>query len=232
MKDWVTPHSDGRIKRYRISTTGRHALKRFLAEEEALRAGMSEEANRFAAQHGELATRTDWDGHGTRRRVRYNAAESSFLSLARRRYKTREPFLSSDLQAAGERSREDFQLAQLGPRVAQNWDRSLTAGGHSDCVSSGRGGGSEAARKRIAEALSDLAPGLGDVVLRLCCFHEGIESTERRMGLSARSGKIVLRIALFRLKKHYDSGSGNWYPLIDKVRDCERTPNRLVASGA
>jgi hypothetical protein len=78
LKDWVTLHSDGRIKRYRISTTGRHALKRFLAEEEALRAGMSEEANPFAAQHGELATRTDWDGHGTRRRVRYNATESSF----------------------------------------------------------------------------------------------------------------------------------------------------------
>jgi hypothetical protein len=169
LKDWVTLHSDGRIKRYRISTTGRHASKRFLAEDEALRAGMSEEANPFAAQHGELAMRTDWDGHGTRLRVRYNATESSFLSLARRRYKTREPFLSSDLVAAGERSREDFQLAQLGPRVAQNWDRFLTAGGHSDCVSSGRGGGSEAVRKRIAEALSDLGPGLGDVVLLFPC---------------------------------------------------------------
>ena len=149
MKDWVALHSDEGIKRYRISTTGRHALKLLLTEDEALRAGISEEANPFAAQHGELAMRTYWDGHGTRCRVRYNATESSFLSWTRRRRLTGKPFLSSDLVAASERSREDFLLAQLVPRLAQNWNRFLTVGGHSDCESCGRGGGSEAARKRI-----------------------------------------------------------------------------------
>ena len=63
-------------------------------------------------------------------------------------------------------------------------------------------------------ALADLGPGLGDVVLRCCCFLEGMEAVERRMGWSARSGKIVLRIALLRLRQHYDEEHGNWSPLI------------------
>ena len=46
----------------------------------------------------------------------------------------------------------------------------------------------------VAAALRDLGPGLGDVALRVCCFLEGIEAAEQRMGWAARSGKIVLRI--------------------------------------
>jgi hypothetical protein len=50
------------------------------------------------------------------------------------------------------------------------------------------------------------------VVLRVCCFLEGIETTERRMGWAARSGKIVLRIALQRLQRHYEERAGR--PMI------------------
>ena len=52
-------------------------------------------------------------------------------------------------------------------------------------------------------ALYNLGPGLGDVVLRTCCNLEGLEAAERRMGWAARSGKVVLRIALERHKRHY-----------------------------
>ena len=45
--------------------------------------------------------------------------------------------------------------------------------------------------------------GLGDVALRVCCFLEGIEAAEQHLGWAARSGKIVLRIALQRLVGHY-----------------------------
>ncbi|GAA6160881.1 hypothetical protein NBRC116589_30550 [Ruegeria sp. HU-ET01832] len=67
------------------------------------------------------------------------------------------------------------------------------------------GRGSSDARDRVERALSDLGPGLSDVALRCCCYLEGLELAEKRMGWSARSGKIVLQIALQRLKRHYES---------------------------
>jgi len=53
--------------------------------------------------------------------------------------------------------------------------------------------------------LRTLGPGLGDVALRVCCFLEGLESAEKHFDWSARSGKIVLRIALQRLVQFYES---------------------------
>ena len=60
-----------------------------------------------------------------------------------------------------------------------------------------------AARDRVSAALAVVGPGLADAVLRVCCFLEGLEACERRMGWSARSGKVVLKIALQRLAVHY-----------------------------
>ncbi len=97
----------------------------------------------------------------------------------------------------------------LGFSVGQ----AILTGGDRGGFRPGVGGGPDGARDRVASALRDLGPGLGDVVLRCCCFLEGMEQAEKRMGWSARSGKIVLKIALQRLKRHYD-GLGNNAGLI------------------
>ncbi|MFT6452542.1 MAG: hypothetical protein ACJA06_002044 [Halocynthiibacter sp.] len=143
------------------------------------------------------------------KRVRYNVAESSVQTLSRRRDRDGTPFLSPDLVAAAERLREDFELAQMGPNVAQNWDHFLTGGTDGVSVSKDAPRGPADARDRVAKALADLGPGLGDVALRCCCFLEGMEAAEKRMGWSARSGKIVLRISLQRLKRHYELHGGS-----------------------
>ena len=213
LKDWISVTAEGRITRYRITSAGRMALKRMLAEEEAIRVGMGEAADPFSEQHRDWAKRNVSTDKNKRRGIRYNAAESPLSALSRRKDRDGKPFLSPDLVAAGERLREDFELAQMGPRVTQNWERFLSGGARGD-FSAGETGGSVEARNRVAAALKDLGPGLGDVVLRCCCFLEGMESVENRMGWSARSGKIVLRIALLRLKTHYDEENGNWSPLI------------------
>ncbi len=214
LKDWISCRKAGRIASYELSATGRSALKRMLEEEEAGRPGMAEAPMPFAAQHGDWEMRA-LPGSDGKARVRYNLAESPVAVLGRRRDKDGKPFLEPDLVSAAERLREDFELAQMGPRVAQNWERFLTAGDrgnfHSD---SGGAEGPRAARDRVALALRDLGPGLGDVALRVCCFLEGIEAAERRMGWAARSGKIVLRIALQRLRRHYDETYGRSGPLI------------------
>ena len=56
--------------------------------------------------------------------------------------------------------------------------------------------------------LDDLGVGLAEVAVRCCCFDQGLEKTDQITGWSARSGKIVLRIALQRLKRYYDKLNG------------------------
>jgi hypothetical protein len=208
LNDWIACDAPGRVSRYRITPVGRAALKRILAEEEG---GAYGDQHRDTEEREEKAE----DGRPTGRRIRYNMAESPLVALSRRKEKDGRPFLSERMVSAGERLREDFEMAQMGPRIAQNWDRFLTAG-HRGAFA-GDGGmaeGPKAARDRVLAALTDLGPGLGDVVLRCCCFLEGLETMERRMGWSARSGKIVLRIALQRLCRHYDERRDGWSPLV------------------
>jgi len=213
LKEWIACRRSGRVATYAITQTGRAALKRMLAAE-ADHAGLAEAPAPFAAQHAEWEERRLERPEGEAERVRVNVAESPVAMLARRKDTDGKPFLSADLVAAAERLREDFELAQMGPRVTQDWDRFLTAGERGGYGGRGPAEGPRAARDRVAAALRDLGPGLGDVALRCCCFLEGLEATERRMGWSARSGKIVLRIALIRLKRHYDETAGGRSQLI------------------
>ncbi|WP_245924804.1 DUF6456 domain-containing protein [Aliiruegeria haliotis] len=210
LKEWISCKSAGRVTTYGITSSGRSALKRMISEDSVGRQGFAEAPMPFGDQHREWGHKVVLEEDETRRprRVRYNMAESPVVSLARRRDKDGTPFLEPEQVAAAERLREDFELAQMGPRVTQNWERFLTAG-----TRGGFGGGDplsgpEGARKRVEAALYELGPGLGDMVLRCCCFLEGLEATEKTMGWSARSGKIVLRIGLARLARHYEETYG------------------------
>ncbi|MEX0339623.1 MAG: DUF6456 domain-containing protein [Arenibacterium sp.] len=211
LKGWINCTNPGRISRYFITTSGRAALSRMLAEQEnRMRAetetGFAETAAGFDGRGPCFGDRVVDDPEDRKpRRVRYNMAESPLTLLARRKDRDGRPFLEDKLVHAGERLREDFELAQMGPTVGQNWDRFLTGGARGGFKpDSGVAEGPSAARARVAKALGDLGPGLSDVVLRCCCFLEGLETAEKRLGWSARSGKIVLRIALQRLHRHYD----------------------------
>lgn len=214
LKDWISCRKLGRVSTYEITSAGRAALRRIVDEEDRRRQGMAEAQSPFGDQHRVWGEREVIDDAGPRR-VRYNMAESPIGVLGRRRDKDGKPFLEADLVEAAERLREDFELAQMGPRVAQNWDKFLTGGDRGAYQpDSGLGEGPGRARARVAAALRDLGPGLGDVALRCCCFLEGLEVAEKRMGWAARSGKIVLRIALMRLRRHYDETYGRSGPLI------------------
>jgi hypothetical protein len=198
--------------RYRIAEDGRSFLRRLLAEDALKRqpaTGFAEAATPFLAQHqipGERAIMNPITG--APQTLRINLGENPLGWLARRKGPDGQPFLTADEVDAGERLRLDFEVAQMGPSVAQDWHKFLTPGDRlaGTPVRRGPGEGPMAARDRVAKALSCLGPGLSDVVLRVCCFLEGLEACERRMGWSARSGKVVLKIALQRLTEHYGLG--------------------------
>lgn len=237
LNGWVVQtRRGGRLSRYVIAQAGRDALRRMLQQGHPgsmvpgpgdfsdarpvmadANAGMAEAGTTFdhAERHRVWDDRVVQDPEdGRRKSARVNIAESPLLLLARRRDQNGQAFLTPGMVGAGERLREDFELAQMGPRVTQNWDGFMTAGIDVSRSGGGYRGGSESARDRVAVALRDLGPGMGDIVLRVCCFLEGIEMTERRLGWSARSGKIVLRLALMRLERHYQEVYGGGSPLI------------------
>lgn len=204
VKDWIELRKKAKVARYGVSQAGRAALKRLLAEIDTAKQGFAEAQTPFGDQHREWDDRVVKQGEGrVTKRIRYNVAESPLTSMARRKTRDGKPYLDVDLVAAGERLREDFEMSQMGPRVAQNWDRFLTTSDRGSFSGGNECSGSAVARDRVANALKELGPGLGDVVLRVCCFLEGMEQAEKRMGWSARSGKIVLKIALQRLARHY-----------------------------
>jgi hypothetical protein len=214
LKDWIACRKPGRVSTYEVTAAGRAALKRMTGEDDRRRLGLDEAATPFADQHRHWDEREVAEDSGPQR-MRYNVAESPVALLGRRLDRDGKPFLQPELVDAAERLREDFELAQMGPRVAQNWDRFLTAGDRGAFqADSGLAEGPGRARGRVAAALRDLGPGLGDVALRCCCFLEGLEVAEKRLGWAARSGKIVLRIALMRLRRHYDETYGRSGPLI------------------
>jgi hypothetical protein len=203
LKDWISCATPGRISRYRITALGRSALNRVIADQENRVRGFAETQTGFDTGRDMSAALEDEDDHPHRRKTRFALSDSPLAALARRRDKDGTPFLSDALVSAGERLREDFELAQMGPRVTQNWEQFLTAG----VVAGGSPNaarGPEGARARVAQVMQDVGPGLSEIALRCCCHLEGLETAEKRMGWSARSGKIVLRIALQRLREHYE----------------------------
>lgn len=199
LKDWIICQHPGRIARYQISATGRAALMALMAQTEThgLR-GMAEAQAPFMAG----TPVPDADEDGGRRGQRYGAPESPLLTLARRRDKDGAPFLTDAQLRAGERLREDFELALMAAGDKVDWE-SVLAGAPVPQPVRRTPRGTDAARARVAAALCDLGPGLGHVALRCCCHLEGLETTERDLGWAARSGKVVLRIALIRLERHY-----------------------------
>ncbi|OAN74682.1 hypothetical protein A8B82_18050 [Sulfitobacter sp. EhC04] len=218
LKDWIAPANSGRIIRDHITTAGRSALGEMIGANGGMRRGTGGFAEAQTGFEGpDMGWQDDTDDAESNRRqkMRFSLADSPLIALSRRKDKSGKPFLSDALVHAGEHLREDFELAQMGTRVTQNWQGFLTAGTQGgSCGTGGVSDSAGAAQARVTSALRHLGPGLSDVALRCCCYLEGLETTEKRLGWSARSGKIVLRIALMRLKRHYDETIGPGGPMI------------------
>ena len=131
-----------------------------------------------------------------RQRVTVNLAESPLAWLVRRGMVTAPQF------AASERLRGDFMRAGQAPRVTMRWDPAPGGG------SAGHGGmdpttAQLSARQRFDAAVAAAGPGLSDVLWRVICLGEGLETAERAMKWPNRAGKLVLLLALDRLVTHY-----------------------------
>lgn len=143
------------------------------------------------------------DGRVSRRRV--NLGESPVMWLARRKGPDGRPWLTAAEAAAGERLREDAELASLTPPVTQRWDGlPRHAGGSTSPFAPAFR--AVRARDRVRAALDAVGPGLCEILERVCIHGSALQAAERQLGLERRTGRVLLRQALQKLAAHYRIG--------------------------
>ena len=131
-QEWIAVASRGEASvRYRITEIGRSFLKRELAEEESARRASGSQRRRrpfwpSIARAGERLF-ADPDG-GEPATLEVNLGESPVGWLARRKGPDGRPFLAPEEVDAAEKLRADFEAAQIGPSVAQDWRKFPDAG--------------------------------------------------------------------------------------------------------
>jgi hypothetical protein len=184
--------------RLRITTAGRAYLRRRARTD----AGDAT-PDPFRAQHDDFALRAIEPGA---RATLVNETESPLAWLARRKGADGAPFLASAQIEAGERFRRDVEQAQLLQRVTANWEAPIAGRGRAAAGGSVSESAMDA-RRRLARAHAALGADLGGLLTDVCGFLKGLEAVERERGWPARSGKVVLRIALDRLADFYGIAS-------------------------
>lgn len=105
---------------------------------------------------------------------------------------------------AGERLRDDFTRAQLGPRVTMRWDAAPAAARRHDALAPLDATTAQiAAKRRFDGAVAAAGSGMGDILWRVVCSGEGLEAAESALGWPKRAGKLVLLMALDRVADYY-----------------------------
>ncbi|MFW2829097.1 DUF6456 domain-containing protein [Sphingomonas sp. ID0503] len=103
---------------------------------------------------------------------------------------------------AGERIRADWEAAQLAPGVTMRWD----AGPRSTGLGADPSTRQLSAKRRFDGAIAAAGPGLSDVLWRVACAGEGMETAEAALGWPRRAGRLVLTLALDRVAAFYGIG--------------------------
>lgn len=134
------------------------------------------------------------------RRVTVNVAESPIAWLASR------GILTARQLQAGERLRADYERAGLSARVTMRWDAAAPAKSRGGARTGDASLARIDAHRRFHGALDAAGPGLADICWRVICAGEGIGGAEKALGWPARSGKLVLGLALDRLARFYGTG--------------------------
>lgn len=139
--------------------------------------------------------------------VTVDLAESPLVWLASRKDKAGRPLISPIELMAGERLRRDYETAGFAGRTTMNW--SALGGPNERRISTGGGIPADVAidaRQRTQAALDALGPDLGAIAVDVCCLRAGLSGLETANGWPQRSGKIILRLALAALARHYGLG--------------------------
>ena len=182
------------FNRAELTKTGRSYVKRALVNH-----------NNCLGQH-QTRIRKTVQIDGSPQDLLINAAESPLAWLAMRKDRSGKPMIDTHQFTAGERLRADFEQAHLSSCATSNWDRmAQTHSKRKDGAGASLSVSEVAwdAKQRVRRALEMVGPDFSGILLDVCCEQRGIEAVEKQHGLPKRSGKVVLRMALNQLARHY-----------------------------
>ena len=169
------------------------------------RRSVNDTQDAFAAQHRDMHQVNLIDKEGRLFTAHKNAAESPLAWLRRHSDKNKVPFLSAAEFAAAEQLRDDYNRSSLSQKLCANWQtpaRSGSAQGPRNAVLDAADN-ALAAKERFMNALAALGPGLDDLVFCLCIREIGLDAVEKARKWPKRTAKVVLKLALERLARHY-----------------------------
>lgn len=170
-----------------ITSPGERALERMAAGEQ----------DGFAIQN-RIVRKTTKRIQNKHQKVSINLAESPLAWLRRR------DFISERQWCAGERLRFDYQLGLRPPRTTMVWDApplTRVSRGAPEMLDPTHA--QLAAKRRFNDAMQAAGPGLSDVLWRVVCEGEGLETAEKSLNWPARAGKLVLILGLDRVAHYY-----------------------------
>ncbi len=178
---------------------GRARLRRALSGSEA----------GFRAQHGAVQRLDPASGAAG---PMVDLKESPLGWLARR------GAIAPEQLEAGERLRADFTRGQMMPSLSASWAPVRAGGGGAGGIGRDLTDAALEARLRVERALAAVGPELSGILIDVCCFLKGLETAERERSWPARSGKIVLGLALTRLATVYGLGGVAQGPETGRLR--------------
>lgn len=218
LRGLISGRQSGRIARYAITAAGRAEVGRLMAARESRcmsAVGTAPETSRTGTvtKFPDRAAPRD-RAEAARRPV---GADAPLHVLARRRRPDGTPYIGPELVAAAIRFRECYEIAALGGGLTGDWGRLIAGRIDGGAGSGGRDGGPTRrleAEQSLAAAIRALGPELAETAIMAICQEKGMEAVEQALDFPARSGKIVLRIALNSLARHYGTEGGDGFEMI------------------
>jgi hypothetical protein len=129
--------------------------------------------------------------------------ESPLTWLYRRRDRSGKSFLSAEEFQAGERLRRDITTAQLLPHVTMRWEESFVKSAYSPFNGDNISNSVVTAKQRLKKAIDAVGPEFSSLLIDTCGFLKSLDISERERQWPARSGKVILKLALGKLATHY-----------------------------
>jgi Domain of unknown function (DUF6456) len=113
------------------------------------------------------------------------------------------PWIGPAAHLAGERLRADLTFAGILPKVTMDWSRGAPSGKGPGAAGLNPTEAALAARQRVEKALAAVGPDFSGLLIDVCGFDKGLEQLESERIWPVRSAKVVVRLALAALARHY-----------------------------